>query len=136
MSILSRINRDILTGKFEREVALSVHQQIKKRIFDDGLDATGRQIGTYSPGYLRRRARAGYSGNNVTLEFTGQMRNDFQLVDDGGVLGSGFANSFNFEKSEYVEDTYKKDIFSPTEGEINLLTELINRAINRVTNGV
>lgn len=120
----------ILSDEYLRSVLLTIHQQVVKRIFEDGQDASGNQIGTYSLGYIRTRERKGLGGDDkVILEFTGQMRNDFLLVEDRGRYGSGFNNSANFDKSKWVEETYDKEIFNLTIDEQDLLIDILNKKL-------
>lgn len=121
----------ISSPEFLRPIFLTVHQQVTKRIFDDGKDANNTEIGQYSPEYVKRRIKKGLgSSRKVILEFTGQMRNDFVLIEDEGKAGSGFLNSVNADKSRWVEDTYEKSIFDLTQDENNLLVKLIEDKIN------
>ena len=124
---------EILNGNIERRVFLTLHQQITKRIFDDGKDSNNQKIGSYSKGYIERRKKKGLGGSKkVNLQFTGQMKNDFLLIEQNGKFGSGFTNSRNADKSEWVESTYNKDIFSPTTQEEKLAQELFEDEINRI----
>ena len=106
-----------------------------KRIFDDGKDASGAPIGEYSDEYLKRRAKKGLgTSKKVVLQFTGQMRNDFLLLQDGDNFGSGFTNQANADKSFFVEDTYNKKIFDLTKDEQELLQKLIDKKVDGTLN--
>jgi len=112
-------------------IALTVHQQMVKRIFDDGKDASDAQIGEYTEGYVRTRERAGLGGDRkVILQFTGQMRNDFSVIQNNRKLGHGFKNTANFDKSEWVEETYEKEIFDFTDDEKKLFSDLLNEKLD------
>jgi hypothetical protein len=125
--------RKLLTGETQRAVILTVHQQITKRIFDDGKDKNETLIGNYTLGYLKRRVKKGFPSNRkVILEFTGQMRNDFLVVDVNGQLGSGFLNKFNADKSFWVEETYAKEIFDISKSETDLLIELLDQSTTEI----
>lgn len=125
--------KEILSGRPQRRVLLTVHQQMTTRIFDEGKDAKNSRIGVYSDAYLKQRKKKGLgSSKKVVLEFTGQMRNDYQLIEKGGKFGSGFLNNFNGQKSEWVEDTYDKSIFDLTSEEERLLTDLLNEETQRI----
>ena len=126
---------ELLDPNFLKGPLLTVHQQMTKRIFDDGQDANGLQIGEYSPEYIKRRAQSGLgTSSKVILQFTGQMRNDFLLLQDGDNFASGFTNQFNGDKSFWTEDTYDKKIFDLTEKEEGLLQELIDRKVDATLN--
>ena len=125
--------KELLSGSVERAAILTLHQQITRRIFDEGKDAKGSQIGTYSQGYMRARRKKGFGGSRkVVLEFTGQMRNDFSVIEVDGNLASGFKNDFNGKKSYWVETTYGKDIFLLTESEVKLLEDLIDKELQKI----
>jgi len=125
----------ILGSKFLRPILLTIHQQVTQRIFDEGRDAKGQPIGVYSQAYIKRRQRKGLgSSPKVVLEFTGQMRNDFSLVEEGEAIGSGFKNPFNADKAGWVEGTYNKEIFNLTLGEVVELERLLDQQAQIVLN--
>ena len=70
----------------------------------------------------------------MVLEFTGQMRNGFQIIEQEGKLGSGFPNAKNIDKSFWVESTYNKEIFSASKDEQQLFQELLDSEINNLLN--
>lgn len=121
----------ILKSDFIRPVLLTVHQQMTVRIFDQGKDSNEQQIGEYSDAYIKVRQRKGLGTNKkVILEFTGQMRNDFRLLEQSDQFGSGFSNQNNADKSRWVEETYSKQIFDLTEAEQKLLEDLLDKKVN------
>ena len=63
------------------------------------------------------------------------MRNDFSVVEDGKKIGLGFKQDVNGDKSYWVEETYKKDIFSHTEDELEKLEEVYGKIIERHISG-
>ena len=126
---------ELLNPDFYRDVLLTVHQQSIVRIFDKGQDANGKEIGEYSDAYVKTRERRGLGNNKkVILQFTGQMRNDYQLINQSGQWGSGFLNQANADKSFWVEQTYEKSIFDLTEGEELLLQQLLDKKIDNTLN--
>jgi hypothetical protein len=138
------------TDKMVRTAATSVLGVMKKRIHEDGKDANGNQIGTYSKGYMA--VRTGVFGNaakvtkgknkgklkdagvfsrgankgssrprynrssdtKVIASLTRQMENDMKVVAIPNGYGIGYSNRDNYQKSQWVEETYKKEgkIFS------------------------
>lgn len=122
---IARLNR-IIDPKNQNKILLTVHQQVKRRIHDQGKAADRSQIGTYSEEYLKQRQKKGLgSSKKVILEFTGQMRRDFVPIKKGQkIIGSGFTNNANFDKSQWVENTYKKKIYALTKQENELLVKL------------
>ena len=129
-----KLLKDILSGKIQNQIFVTIHTLITKRIFDDGLDSKMKQIGTYSDSYIKQRKKKGLGGSNkVNLQFTQQMKNDFLLMESGGRIGSGFTNEFNDDKSHWVEETYKKKIFKETKKEAKMMEKLIQKRIDAVT---
>jgi hypothetical protein len=126
--------KDIQKPSFLKDILLTVQQQMTQRIFDEGKTADSQPIGQYSEPYIQRREKRGLgTSKKVIATFTGQMRNDFQLIQDGDEFSFGFTNTANGEKSFFVEDTYKKAIFDLTDSEERLLGDLIDEKLNRIT---
>jgi hypothetical protein len=63
------------------------------------------------------------------------MFQDFSVINKGKKLGLGFKNSFNAEKSEWVEATYKKSIFKSTKDEANRAVEIFEAQVTKILNG-
>ena len=132
---INKLN-EILDGSMDKRVLLTLHQQVTTRIFDEGKDANESQIGEYSRPYIKTRVKKGLGGSpKVILEFTGQMRNDFLLLEEGDDFASGFTNTANGDKSYWVEDTYNKEIFKLSNNEEQLLENLYNVELKRTLNG-
>ena len=124
------------TNLLERSIATSMLAVTADRIFDKGKDASNIQIGTYSKGYLKQRRKDGYpSSTKVILQATRQMVNDWSVIQSGKQLGLGFKNSANADKSEWVEATYKKDIFKHTENEKTLINKIVDKEVKKIING-
>ena len=119
------------TDKIDREVLVSMQAVSSDRIFTKGQATSGGDIGRYSDAYQKTRKKKGLSGGKVKLQFTQQMRNDWSVVVEGKKIGLGFKNSFNTEKSFFVEKTYKKPIFEHTKKEETLITRLYGKVIER-----
>ena len=119
------------TDKLDRRVLTSMLAVTTDRIFTKGLASSGGTIGRYSDQYTKARGKKGLSGGKVILQFTQQMRNDFSVVVEGKEIGLGFKNSFNTDKSHFVEKTYKKDIFDHTKKEEKLRDKLYGKAVER-----
>jgi hypothetical protein len=122
---------------------LSVH---KPRIFQQGFDSKGSKIGTYSskPASISRKQQArdtgrsffkgGYAeykravGKNpgyVILRNTDQMYMDYGIQGSGLNYGFGFQNSENYNKSQWMQEKYHKDIFDISRNEEKVLTEVL-----------
>jgi hypothetical protein len=128
--LISEINRNVLSDRIDRKVLSAVHSQTAIRIFSEGKNANGASLGVYSKGYQRLRDKKGMS-TKVNLQFTGQMLKDYALRVEGvNEYGSGFANSTNFDKSEWVEATYNVPIFELTKDEEKLLEQLYEKELS------
>jgi len=126
----------------------------KKRIFQDGKASNESKIGTYSTtpisiskksqakntgktyfkgGYRQYKSLTGKGSSFVNLRNTDQMMMDLstQLVAVNE-FGIGFNNDFNADKSEWMEEKYKKDIFSSTVKEDNLFVKVFEFEINKI----
>lgn len=149
---LAKVASEPSLDAMEREIAFSVLGEMKTRIYEQGRDSSGAQIGTYTPQYMRVRTdqlppkftkgkqkgqpRPRYkrtSDTKVILSLTGDMERDMIAgpikTDDG--YGIGFKYPFNFQKSQWNEATYKKPIFSLTEEEKDKARIIAENFINR-----
>lgn len=128
---------DILakTDKIERRVFQTMLGVTSERIFSKGLDANNSEIGKYSKGYIKTRAKNNLgTSSKVILQFKGTMVNDFSLIVDGNTYGLGFKNTLNADKSRWVEDTYDKEIFKHTQEEEQLVNDLFVQEVKKVLN--
>ena len=155
---LKRLQILAKTNRAELAMAVSMLGTTTERIFEKGLDAKGVSIGDYSDGYMKLRKKVGYGGstkvilqglegtpkgtrNNpakrgtVKYKTTGQMLQDFHVINNGKKLGLGFLNKTNAKKSEWVESTYGKDIFKSTKGETELAVKIFDQEVTRILNG-
>jgi hypothetical protein len=129
---------------------LAIH---KPRIFVQGLDGSGSKIGTYGTnkisisrknqarntgktyfkgGYAEYKRAIGKNPGYVILRNTDQMYMDYGLVGSSGQYGFGFKNSKNYDKSQWMEDKYKKDIFDLSDSELNVLTNVLVDQLDKV----
>jgi hypothetical protein len=112
------------------------------RIFDDGLAADGSPIGQYSTkpisvsrkrqsrktrstyfkeGWKQYKQETGHDPNKVNLVDSGQMRDDWSIVEEGNnTIGLGFKNELNSLKADGNEKRFGKEIFAhgPEEDEV------------------
>ena len=120
----------------EKAVAVAMLQKTSERIFTEGKAANDASIGRYSTGYIKTRKKKGYSNSSkVILQAERQMVNDWGVISNGKVLGLGFKNQHNADKSGWVEETYNKAIFSHTANELALIDQLLNEGVNKILNG-
>ena len=130
MQILAKTNRA------ELAMVASMKATITARIFEKGLDANNSSIGTYTPSYIKQRQKQNYpNSSKVILQATKQMLSDWSIINTGKRLGLGFKNSFNAEKSEWVESTYKTEIFSSTKDEAKLAVKIFSEEVTKIING-
>ncbi len=125
-----------------RTIAFAVLPELKRRVHVDGKDSNGNQIGTYSAPYmvLRTGAYKKFSKDRpkynrtadtkVIASLTRQMENDLSVIPVGKGYGIGYNNPLNYQKSQWVEQTYKKKIWALTEGEKELIVTVANEFIS------
>lgn len=118
-----------------RPVAFDVIDLMTRRIHGQGLASNGGLIGNYSPGYLGYRERKANRGGDpkVIVSLTRQLENDWSVIATNKGYGIGFLNELNFNKSQWVQETYQKRIFDMTTGEkeyaLKRITELTTQAL-------
>ncbi len=87
-----------------RTIAQVLLTDIRERIHEQGLNAKGSKIGTYSSSYMKYRMENGRgSGSSVILSFTRQMQNDWKIIPVKGGYGLGFSNNINAIKAEALQ---------------------------------
>lgn len=140
---IDRIARSETNTRVALTTVLAIH---KPRIFQDGFDSKGQKIGVYSttPASIAKKNQArntgktyfkgGYSeykkavGRNpgfVILRNTDQMYNDYGIQGGNNNFGFGFSNSENFNKSQWMENHFQKDIFQLSGYETNVLADVL-----------
>jgi hypothetical protein len=125
-----------------RTIAYAVLPELKKRVHVEGKDSSGNQIGTYSAPYMVLRTGAYKKADKVRPKYnrtadtkviaslTRQMENDLSVIPVGKGYGIGYNNPLNYQKSQWVEQTYKKRIWGLTEGEKQLTVTVANEFIS------
>lgn len=152
--IIQELN-DLLNVDRSMRVALSsVLAKQKRRIFQEGQAANNSKIGKYStkPASISRSQQArntgktyfkgGYAeykrliGKNpgfVILRNTDQMMMGYSLIILGNnEYGLGFNNDFDFNKTQWQEDKWNKDIFDESSEEGKLLEDILFEELNRI----
>jgi hypothetical protein len=121
------------TEQIAAEAALSLLAQIKRRIFQEGLNSANQPIGTYSDSYIEFRMDQYNWGpsDDVILELTGQMREDFTVGNSTEGYGLGFQNPFNAEKLAANEQRFGT-VASPTDQEQQLFVQILTETITRI----
>ena len=118
--------------EISRVIAVSLLPVIHDRIHVQGRAADGSQIGLYSQGYMKTRQRLNRGPDRkVILSLRRQMENDMSVVAASEKsYGIGFKNAENYRKSQYVENTYKKPIYSLTQDERSLILPIAEKHIH------
>lgn len=143
---LKNLNQAIFSDQVNRTALTTVVALQKKRIFESGRASENDQIGTYSAkpisiskknqarqtgktyfagGYSEYKTAIGKNPGYVNLVNFGQMRMDYGLIKNGSTFGLGFQNVVNFNKSQWMEDKYDKQIFQITPQETDTLADVI-----------
>jgi hypothetical protein len=149
--VIRKVNTALKTDKAVRAGINTVLAQQRQRIFTSGKDDANTQIGQYSTkpisiskknqarqtgkthfegGYAEYKTAIGKNPGHVNLQNTGQMMMDYSFhVLGSDSYGLGFHNQENFDKSQWMEDKYNKDIFSQSKEEGNILVQVIEQTI-------
>lgn len=152
-ALIARVNAVVRSDKLMRTALTTVMAVHKPRIFQQGQDSSGNKIGTYStePISISKRQQArntgktyfkgGYSeykravGKNpgfVNLRNTDQMMMDYGIVANNGMWGFGFQNQENYDKSQWMQDKYEKDIFDLSQSELDLLGTVLQAEVQKM----
>lgn len=91
---------------------------------------TGVFSGTEKEGTARPIYNRGDS-KKVIISLTRQLENDYAVVAIPRGYAIGFNNSHNYDKSQWVQQTYGKRIFDLTKEESDLAIELITDLANK-----
>ncbi len=95
--------------------SLDLNGKILSRVFNNGKDSEGGDIGRYKPGrYIAKRNAAGRRIDKVDLQFTGALFESIKtgVIEDGAVIG--FNNLIEGKVADYNEERYGKKIFAPS----------------------
>lgn len=146
LQLIDKVNSAIRSERVMRIALSSVLAIHKPRIFEKGLDADDSKIGTYSTkpisiskknqarntgktyfkgGYAEYKKAIGKNPGFVNLRNTDQMRMDYGLIISGNSYGFGFQNSLNYNKSQWMQDKYGKDIFDNDSKELDVLADVL-----------
>jgi hypothetical protein len=149
--IIRKVNNGLKTDKAVRTGINTVLAVQKQRIFVGGKDDKDSQIGQYSTkpasiskknqarqtgktffpgGYAEYKSAIGKNPGYVNLQNTSQMFMDYSFhVLGSDSYGLGFHNQENYNKSQWMEDKYGKEIFSQSGKEAQILTQTIEQTI-------
>lgn len=103
-----------------------------------GKDKGGlKDAGTFSRGDRKGAPRPKYNrtaDTKVIASLTRQMENDLTVMAAGRGYGIGYTNAHNYDKSQWVEQTYKKDIWELTAGENELAQTVAEEYVQTTLN--
>jgi hypothetical protein len=138
-----------------RPVCFDLIDLMTQRIHIDGKDSSDKQIGTYSDDYMKVRTGQGFKSKTVSrgpnkgnarqnynrtgdtkviASLTRQLEGDWTAVATDSGYGVGFLNEINFNKTQWLETTYKKKIFELTQGELDYAVESFNEITGQILN--
>lgn len=83
----------------------------------------------FKGGYAEYKTEVGKNPGFVILRNTDQMMMDYGLIFSGGKFGFGFQNDLNYNKSQWMQDKYDKNIFDHSDSEINLLADVLKAEV-------
>lgn len=87
-----------------REIAQNMLRETRQRIHEKGKNASGGQIGTYNPKYIKTRVKKNRgTSSKVIFSLTGQMENDYKVMPVQGGYGLGFSNPLNVKKADGLQ---------------------------------
>lgn len=136
-TVLNTVNlrlTELQGDEMTRLQALSLTAVIKDRIFVQGKDSKGTQIGTYTPAYIKyARKKAGRgTDNKVIISLTRQLENGMapRRLETGEVgYGIFLRSDEDMQKARWCEETYRKPIFAPTAEERALVIQIADEYI-------
>jgi hypothetical protein len=151
--IISELNGLMNVDRTMRVALTTLLALQKRRIFQEGQTAGNSKIGTYSKkkisiatknqakdtgktyfkgGYAEYKTLIGKNPGYVNLRNTDQMMMDYSVhVLGSNEYGLGFNNDFNFNKTQWMEEKYNKDIFDESTQEGDALENLILIELNK-----
>lgn len=152
LDLIARVNKAVKSEKAMRVALTSVLAVHKPRIFQSGQDSDKSKIGKYSTKKIsisrKRQARdtghtvfqGGYAqykeeigkGGDVNFRDTDQMQMDYGIIQNGTEFGFGFQNEQNYNKSQWLQDKYDKDVFDLTEQELDLLGDVHKAEVEKL----
>jgi len=113
-------------AKWDGQVLINLLARMKQRIHNEGKDRFGALIAPqYSSSWAQVRRDNGRQIGYVDLEFMGDLRRDFQLgTKADGELVLGVTQDISALKIVANENRFQKEIYTPSDGEIDNLVEV------------
>lgn len=153
---LTGIQRKLLniinSGVAMRIAVTSTFAIHKPRIFERGQSTKDGKIGSYGTkpisisksrqarqtgktffkgGYAEYKSAIGKNPGFVNLNNTGQLMADYGIFKHGKNFGYGFQNKLNFNKSEWMEEKYQKEIWDVNDNELKTFSNVLVYETNR-----
>lgn len=151
--LIQRVNKAIRSDAAMRAALTTTMAVHKPRIFEKGLDANGGKIGTYSKepisiaknrqarntgktyfkgGYDEYKKSIGKNPGFVNLRDTDQMQMDYGVQGGNGQWGFGFNNEVNYNKSQWLQEKYDRDIFDLSDQELNVFGDVLKNEVEKL----
>jgi hypothetical protein len=151
LDLIQRVNRAVKSDQVMRASLTTVLAIHKPRIFQQGQDSAKSKIGKYSTkpisiskknqarntgktyfkgGYAEYKSAIG-KGGDVNFRNTDQMQMDYGIVQSGNSFGFGFNNDTNYDKSQWLQDKYGKDVFDLSDQEIDVLGNTLQAEVEK-----
>ena len=113
-------------AKWDGQVLINLLARMKQRIHNEGKDRFGDLISPkYSSSWAQVRRDNGRQIGYVDLEFMGDLRRDFQLgTKANGEFVLGVTQDISALKIVANETRFQKEIYTPTNGEVDNLVEV------------
>lgn len=146
IDLINKINNAVRSDRNLRIALSSTLAVQKQRIFSQGFDAKGQKIGTYGTkpisisrknqardtgktffrgGYAQYKRETGKNPGFVNLRNTDQMMMDYGLQGTNLNYGFGFQNTENYNKSQWMEEKYRRPIFPLSRNEERVLADVL-----------
>lgn len=132
------------TGNLLLLGAKDLEGRMKTRIFNKGKNSNETSIGKYKSKYwIKQRGKKGNQTGYVDLEYTGDLRNSMQVVQEKNAVYFAIINDKDYLKSQGQEiiqgkkkGQSKMDIFTPSKKERvavqNYIADLIEEKIDQI----
>jgi hypothetical protein len=117
---------------------IELEETMKSRIFEKGINSSGRKIGKYGQSWPPIRKERGLQTKYVDLKFSGDLMDSFVADrDEKDSVALGFSDDFNYEKALYQEALQGKkkggfnsmNIFTPRNVEIRQMQKVALKEI-------
>ena len=134
--IMNDLNKLSVNGAVWRFIGANMLSLSRERIFDEGKNSEGKQIGDYSEFTIRKKKDDGrFTSRKVNLRNTDTLANSYIVSFDNKGFKLGFTSASrpsddggsinNTKLIEKLEAQYGDDLFGATDDELDLIDELV-----------